>query len=30
MEEEDAKKLVRDAIAAGIVHDMGSGKVSTF
>merc|ERR1712029_1313309 len=26
MEEEDAKKLVRDAIAAGIINDMGSGS----
>lgn len=26
MEEEEAKKLVRDAIAAGIIHDMGSGS----
>ena len=26
MEEEECKKLVRDAIAAGIIHDMGSGS----
>jgi 20S proteasome subunit beta 2 len=26
MTEEEAKKLVRDAIAAGILHDMGSGS----
>lgn len=26
MSEEEAKKLVRDAIAAGILHDMGSGS----
>merc|ERR1712107_375308 len=26
MEEEDAKQLVRDAIAAGIFNDMGSGS----
>ena len=26
MTEEEAKKLVRDAIAAGIVNDMGSGS----
>ena len=26
MKEEDAKKLVRDAIAAGIINDMGSGS----
>lgn len=26
MSEEDAKKLVRDAIAAGIINDMGSGS----
>jgi len=26
MQEEDAKKLVRDAIAAGIINDMGSGS----
>lgn len=26
MEEEEAKKLVRDAIAAGIINDMGSGS----
>ena len=26
MSEEDAKKLVRDAITAGIVNDMGSGS----
>ncbi len=26
MEEEDCKKLVRDAIAAGIINDMGSGS----
>lgn len=26
MEEEDVKKLVRDAIAAGIINDMGSGS----
>ena len=26
MTEEEAKKLVRDAIAAGIINDMGSGS----
>ncbi|XP_023266317.1 proteasome subunit beta type-7-like [Seriola lalandi dorsalis] len=26
MEEEDAKRLVRDAIAAGIFNDLGSGS----
>ena len=26
MAEEEAKKLVRDAIAAGIINDMGSGS----
>jgi 20S proteasome alpha/beta subunit len=26
MTEDEAKKLVRDAIAAGILHDMGSGS----
>jgi len=26
MSEEECKKLVRDAIAAGITHDMGSGS----
>ena len=26
LQEEDAKKLVRDAIAAGIFNDMGSGS----
>lgn len=26
MEEEEAKKLVRDAIAAGVFNDLGSGS----
>lgn len=26
MEEEDAKRLVRDAIAAGVFNDLGSGS----
>lgn len=26
MEEEDAKKLVRDAIASGVFNDLGSGS----